>query len=155
MFIKFYNFIDQALFSEGFRPAIDIAKSVSRIGGKAQQRRIKEEAGRIKLDYLQFLELEIFTRFGARVEATMEKRIHRGQILRELLKQDRLKPLPVEFQLAWLQAFNEGLFDRFEIEEIQPQIKQLEQHLLHNPLGLNDDRDSWIAALRGWLGSAP
>ncbi len=148
-------YLDQALFSEGFRPAIDIAKSVSRIGGKAQQRRIKEEAGRIKLDYLQFLELEIFTRFGARVEATMEKRIHRGQILRELLKQDRLKPLPVEFQLAWLQAFNEGLFDRFEIEEIQPQIKQLEQHLLHNPLGLNDDRDSWIAALRGWLGSAP
>ena len=75
----------------GFRPAIDIARSVSRIGGKAQHPRIREEAGRMKLDYLQFLELEMFTRFGTRLEASMETAIQRGRILREILKQDRLR----------------------------------------------------------------
>ena len=101
-------YLDQALFAGGFLPAIDIARSVSRIGGKAQPAAIKREAGRMKLDYLQFLDLEVFTRFGARLEAGMEAQLKRGAILRELLQQDRLDPLPIRFQLAWLTAFNEG-----------------------------------------------
>ncbi|MDX2486297.1 MAG: F0F1 ATP synthase subunit alpha, partial [Gammaproteobacteria bacterium] len=88
-------YLDHTLFVSGFRPAIDIARSVSRIGGAAQHRRIKEEAGRLKLDYLQFLELEVFTRFGARLEASMEATIKRGRVLREIFKQERLMPLPV------------------------------------------------------------
>jgi F-type H+-transporting ATPase subunit alpha len=98
-------YLDAKLFDAGIRPAIDIGRSVSRIGGAAQHPRIKAEAGRMKLDYLQFLELEVFTRFGARLEASMERAIRRGQLLREILKQDRLQPLPAEFQLAWLIAF--------------------------------------------------
>ena len=86
-------------------------KSVSRIGGKAQHPAIAQEAGHMKLDYLQFLELEVFTRFGARLEASIEAKIKRGRMLREALKQDRLSPMPVEFQMAWLVAFNEGLLD--------------------------------------------
>ena len=57
----------------GFFPAIDITKSVSRVGGKAQHQHIKNEAGRMKLDYMQFLDLEIFTRFGAKLDASMQK----------------------------------------------------------------------------------
>jgi hypothetical protein len=62
-------YLDPALYARGFLPAIDITRSVSRIGGKAQLPAIKAEAGRMKLDFLQFLELEVFTRFGSRLEA--------------------------------------------------------------------------------------
>jgi len=72
----------------------------------------------MKLDYLQFLDLEVFTRFGARLESSMEKAIGRGRALREIFKQDRLEPLPIEFQMAWLVAFNDGRFDAIEPEDI-------------------------------------
>lgn len=82
-------YLERGLFSAGFRPAIDIARSVSRIGGQAQHPRVKAEAGSMKLNYLQFLELESFTRFGARLEASMEEAIQRGLVLREILKQEQ------------------------------------------------------------------
>ena len=72
----------------------------------------------MKLDYLQFLELEVFTRFGARLEASMEAAIRRGRLLREILKQDRFAPTSVVFQMAWLVAFNEGLFEDTDPDEI-------------------------------------
>ena len=146
-------YLDQNLFSSGLRPAIDIAKSVSRIGGQAQHPRIKAEAGRMKLDYLQFLELEVFTRFGARLEASMEKAIRRGRVLREILKQDRLTPLPVEFQMAWLLAFNEGLFDGVELEALPVQLQRLQEQVAASGLRLEDDREAWLGAIRRWLGT--
>ena len=85
-------YFDSALFSSGFLPAIDVTRSVSRVGGKAQPPEIKEEAGRMKLDFLQFLELEVFTRFGAKLESSMQKKIEHGGVLRQVLKQDRLSP---------------------------------------------------------------
>jgi len=112
-------------FSAGFLPAIDITRSVSRVGGKAQPPEIKKEAGRMKLDYLQFLELEVFTRFGARLEASVQKKIQRGQRLRELLKQERLRPLSFIQQLAWLLAFNRGLFDQFEPSKVRQKQAEL------------------------------
>ncbi|MCW8922967.1 MAG: F0F1 ATP synthase subunit alpha [Gammaproteobacteria bacterium] len=136
-------YLDHSLFVAGFRPAIDIARSVSRIGGAAQHRRIKEEAGRMKLDYLQYLELEVFTRFGARVEASMEAAIKRGRVLRELLKQDRLAPLPVTVQLAWLIAFNDGYFDDIEPEAAARQFDTLLQHTRHSKLVLDSPRAQW------------
>lgn len=146
-------YLDQALFAGGFLPAIDIARSVSRIGGKAQPDAIKREAGRMKLDYLQFLDLEVFTRFGARLEAGMEARLKRGAILRELLQQDRLDPLPIRFQLAWLIAFNEGLFQVVDPEDLQGLMVRLRVAVEACPLTLDDGRDTWLEALRGWLGT--
>jgi F-type H+-transporting ATPase subunit alpha len=136
-------YLDHTLFVSGFRPAIDIAKSVSRIGGKAQHRRIKEEAGRLKLDYLQFLELEVFTRFGARLEASMEATIKRGRVLREILKQDRLMPLPATVQLAWLTAFNDGCFDEVDPDEVSSQLDALIQHTRNTNLTLDSPREEW------------
>jgi len=144
-------YLDQELFVAGLRPAIDIARSVSRIGGRAQHARIKEEAGRMKLDYLQFLELEVFTRFGAKLETTMEAAIKRGRILRELLKQGRLLPLSIEFQLAWLIAFNEGLFIEIETEYLPTLLKSLEAKVSLSTLTLDSPRDEWQAALANWL----
>jgi len=149
-------YLDRELFAGGFRPAIDIARSVSRIGGQAQHPRIKEEAGRMKLDYLQFMELEAFTRFGARLEASMEAAIARGRILREILKQDRLEPLPVTFQMAWLVAFNDGCFADTDIEQVQPLLNILltgieQTGLEQSGLALDSPREAWSEAVSQWL----
>ncbi|MDH3342824.1 MAG: F0F1 ATP synthase subunit alpha [Gammaproteobacteria bacterium] len=146
-------YLDRALFVSGTRPAIDIARSVSRIGGDAQHRRIKEEAGRMKLDYLQFLELEVFTRFGARLEASMEDTIKRGRVLRALLKQDRLSPLAVTVQLVWLIAFNDGHFDNMEAEQAIAQFDILLQRTQHTKLILDSPREQWSELIARSLNS--
>jgi len=144
-------YFDARLYAAGTIPAIDVTKSVSRIGGKGQHPRIKDQAGRMKLDFLQFLELEVFTRFGAKVEATMETKIKRGRVLRELLKQDRLSPLPIEFQLAWLTGFNRGLFDDVPPEQIGPVLKHIASRLSTSRLSLDQQDEQWGEAVTSWL----
>ena len=144
-------YLDRSLFVGGFRPAIDIARSVSRIGGQAQHHRIKEEAGRMKLDYLQFLELEVFTRFGARLEASMEASIAQGRRLREILKQDRLVPLPATFQMAWLIAFNDGHFKEVAPESIHAALDLLQRQVEHTTLTLDSPRKQWSHTIEKWL----
>lgn len=144
-------YLDQNLFASGFLPAIDVTKSVSRIGGTAQHRRIKEEAGRMKLDYLQFLELEVFTRFGSQLEASMEAKIRRGRVLREIFKQDRLVPVSIEFQLAWMVGYNEGLFDALEPSTIPACLNHLEQCVAQSALTLGDGREVWQQEVTAWM----
>ena len=144
-------YLSRDLFVAGFRPAIDIARSVSRIGGQAQHPRIKEEAGHMKLTYLQFLELEVFTRFGAKLEHQMEESIKRGRLLRELLKQDRLSPQNIEFNLAWLIAFNDGMLDGYAAEDLPETLDSLAEHVRGSMLSLDSPREQWLSALSGWL----
>ena len=144
-------YLDNDLFVSGFRPAIDITKSVSRIGGKAQHRSISHQAGQMKLDYLQFLELESFTRFGQRLEASMEARIKRGRLLREILKQDRLAPLSSLFQLAWLTAFNAGFFNNVELKDILACLELINQGINTTDLTLDSPAEQWQQALGDWL----
>jgi F-type H+-transporting ATPase subunit alpha len=144
-------YLDPALYARGFLPAIDITRSVSRIGGKAQVPAIKSEAGRMKLDFLQFLELEVFTRFGSRLEASVEAKIKRGRLLRELLKQDRLSPLSPEQHMAWLVAFNEGLFDGLEGPAIYAKLDKLLQRAATDSPALSVGPEAWRTAVAGWL----
>ena len=144
-------YFDTRLYSSGVIPAIDVTKSVSRIGGKGQHHRIKEQAGRMKRDYLQFLELEVFTRFGARLEASMEAKIQRGRVLREILKQDRLSPLPIEFQMAWLIGFNRGLFDGAPPGGIGQLLQRVATRLSASSLTLDSRDEQWIEALTSWV----
>lgn len=146
-------YLRRDLFSAGVRPAIDIGRSVSRIGGKAQHPRIKEEAGRMKLDYLQFLDLETFTRFGARLEESMEQAIRRGRVLRELLKQERLAPLSVTAQLAWLVAFNDGAFTPLPLDRVQEALVQLIPAAERASLPLDAPREQWSELVRNCLSS--
>ncbi len=148
-------YLDRRLFAAGVLPAVDVPLSVSRIGGKAQHPRIREEAGRIKLDYLQFLELEVFTRFGTKLEAGTEAKIRRGRLLREILKQERLNPLPATFQLAWMIAFNTGRLDGFAPTTLPDALQQILAGLEREPLSLDAPREEWLARLNGWLGPAP
>lgn len=143
-------YFDSSLFASGFLPAIDVKKSVSRVGGKAQPPEIKEEAGRMKLDYLQFLELEVFTRFGAKLESSMQKKIERGRILRELFKQDRLTPVPIDWQIAWLAAFNDGLFDTCKPETVRDVLASLFRHVSVSGLAISTPRDQWKISLEAW-----
>ena len=145
-------YFDKRLFSSGILPAIDVTKSVSRVGGKGQHPRIKDKAGRMKLDYLQFLELEVFTRFGSRLEASIEAKIARGRVLRELLKQDRLSPLPIEFQLAWLTAFNQGLFDKVLPASIPALLDHLATRVKDSDLTLESRDEEWAEAVTQWIG---
>jgi F-type H+/Na+-transporting ATPase subunit alpha len=144
-------YLDKDLFSSGFRPAIDIARSVSRIGGKAQHANIRDQSGQMKLDFLQFLELEAFTRFGQRLEASMEARIKRGRLLRDLLKQDRLAPLSGLFQLAWLTAFNDGFFNTADSKEITTYLAKIEQGIVSTTLTLDSSHEQWRQAISDWL----
>ncbi|CAE6941463.1 Produces ATP from ADP in the presence of a proton gradient across the membrane. The alpha chain is a regulatory subunit [Vibrio sp. B1FLJ16] len=146
-------YLDRGLFSAGFRPAIDIARSVSRIGGQAQHPRVKAEAGSMKLNYLQFLELESFTRFGARLEASMEEAIQRGLVLREILKQEQFSPFQETFQLAWLVAFNDGHFKGIERQNVQPLLDILQQEVESCSLTLDSPREAWSSMVASWLSS--
>ena len=148
-------YLDPRLFAAGFLPAIDITRSVSRIGGKAQHPAIKVEAGRMKLDYLQFQELEIFTRFGSRLEASVEAKIRRGRLLRELLKQERLAPLAPEQHMAWLVAYNEGLFDGLDGDRLATKLSTLMEDSRLLSLSLENSREDWLQAVRAALAGGP
>jgi len=144
-------YFDRHMFAAGQLPAIDVRRSVSRIGGKAQPAAIKREAARLKLDYLQFLELEVFSRFGSRLEAGLQARLARGRLLRQVLKQEALQPLPPECQLAWLIAFNDERFAGMSEKALEAALGRLFAGATAGALTLEDSRESWSAAIAGWI----
>jgi len=146
-------YFDSKLFAAGMLPAIDIGRSVSRIGGKAQHPSIKKAAAHIRLDYLQFLDLELFARFGTRLEAGIEEKLRRGRLLREILKQDRLQPLSERAHLAWLLAYGEGLLDDVALERLTELMSHLLAHLPED-LTLDTPKQHWVDALRKLLSAA-
>ena len=144
-------YFDQRLFARGQLPAIDIARSVSRIGGQAQDVPIRREAGRIKLDYLQFLELENFTKLGAKVDEATSKRLRRGRVLREALKQPRLAPLAAAHHMAWLVAVNEGLLDMLPVPAVRAALDRLAGRPETQYPPLAADRAEWVEQVKGLL----
>ncbi|MHB1705322.1 MAG: hypothetical protein ACYCSH_04610, partial [Acidithiobacillus sp.] len=112
------------------------------------------EAGRLKLDYLQFLELEVFTRFGARLEASMEAKIQRGRLLRDILKQDRLTPWAIEAQFLWMVAFNDGLLDGVGTEALPTLLARLPATAAAGGLTLDMARERWVQAATDWIREA-
>jgi F-type H+-transporting ATPase subunit alpha len=148
-------YMDARLFAAGTLPAIDIGRSVSRIGGKAQHPAIKAAAARIRLDYLQFLDLELFARFGTRLDPAVEEKLRRGRQLRELLKQDRLAPLTEPAHLAWLLAFGEGLLDKYPADGVAALLPALFAAVAAAGLTLEDSRERWLAVLVQGLEQEP
>lgn len=99
------------LFQEGVLPSVDVGKSVSRVGGKAQLPAYRAVAGDLKLAVSQFEELEAFARFGTKLDEETQKTLDRGRRVREIFKQHRYDTMPVEQQIAVLIAVNSGVFD--------------------------------------------
>jgi F-type H+-transporting ATPase subunit alpha len=106
------------LFQKGILPAIDVGKSVSRVGGKAQLPAYRAVAGDLRLFYSQFEELEVFSRFGSRLDERTRQTLARGRAIREALKQSQFDPIPASEQVAILVAATAGLFDNIAPEKI-------------------------------------
>ena len=134
-------------------PAIDVGTSVSRIGGKAQDPAIAKECKRLRLDYLQFLELELFTRFGTHLDQDTAQRMKRGHLLQALFRQGRLAPRSAAYNKAWLVALNEGLLTDLEPTGLDQALSALATPCTHAAPTLDAPRTQWVDAVRSWLGA--
>ncbi|PPD30959.1 MAG: F0F1 ATP synthase subunit alpha [Methylomonas sp.] len=111
-------YLSPSLFELGVLPAVDVGKSVSRVGGKAQRAAYRAVAGDLKLAYAQFEELETFARFGARLDESTRKAINHGRRIRACLKQPEFAPVSVMAQIALLLALTAELFDTVPIDRM-------------------------------------
>lgn len=111
-------YLSPILFQKGVLPAIDIGKSVSRVGGKTQLPAYRAVSGDLRLSYAQFEELEAFSRFGTRLEESTRITLERGQRVREMLKQKQYAPIPAAVQIAVMLSVTAGLLDSVPIAQI-------------------------------------
>jgi F-type H+-transporting ATPase subunit alpha len=111
-------YLSPRLFSKGILPAVEVGKSVSRVGGKTQLAAYRNVSGDLRLAYSQFEELEAFSRFGTRMDQDTRKTLERGRRVREILKQSQYRPLSVPEQIAVLVAVNEGILDKVALDDI-------------------------------------
>jgi F-type H+/Na+-transporting ATPase subunit alpha len=118
-------YLSPGLFQKGILPAVDVGKSVSRVGGKAQLPAYRAVAGDLRLFYSQFEELEVFSRFGSRLDERTRTTLARGRAIREALKQPQFDPLPAEVQVATLVAATAGLFDSLSPEQVASVSSQI------------------------------
>jgi F-type H+/Na+-transporting ATPase subunit alpha len=103
--------LDAKLFHEGQKPAVDVGTSVSRVGGKTQAHALREAAETLRLDYAQFLELEMFTRFGGMPDTRVRNQLTRGARIRAILDQPQHAPLRLADEVALVLAVQSGLLD--------------------------------------------
>ncbi|MBP7063237.1 F0F1 ATP synthase subunit alpha [Ferrovibrio sp.] len=129
--------LDAKLFHEGQKPAVDIGRSVSRVGGKAQSALLRQEAGMLRLDYAQFLELEIFSRLGGAGNPRLQRQMQRGRAIRAILAQPANQPMRLGDQAALLVAVREGHFDGMAPEQIKLSRQQLGAWLDRHANGIN------------------
>jgi len=111
-------YLSPDLFHKSLLPAVDVGKSVSRVGGKTQLPAYREVAGDLRLSYSQYNELEVFSRFGTRLDEETRQTLERGRRVREALKQSESSPMAVREQIAVLFSVKEGLFDPIPLEKI-------------------------------------
>ncbi len=111
-------YLDAKLFHEDQKPAVDVGRSVSRVGGKTQPPALRAQSGSLRLDYTQFLELEVFTRFGGMVDDRTRKTIEHGRRIRTVLSQVQYRPQSLAMQVTLLLALSEGLLDSLEPERL-------------------------------------
>ncbi|HKV35034.1 MAG TPA: F0F1 ATP synthase subunit alpha, partial [Pyrinomonadaceae bacterium] len=119
-------FLEADLFNSGFRPAINVGNSVSRVGGSAQIKAMKQVAGTLRLDLAQFRELQAFAQFGSDLDKATQAQLARGQRLTEILKQPQYQPMDVEKQVLVIWAATNGYTDDIAVED----VKQFEAGLL-------------------------
>ncbi|MDX2485691.1 MAG: F0F1 ATP synthase subunit alpha [Pseudodonghicola sp.] len=106
------------LFHQGQKPAVDVGLSVSRVGGKTQAPVLRDAAGTLRLDYAQFLELEVFTRFGGMPEGRVREQLKRGERIRAILRQPQNAPLRLADEVALLLAVQTGLLDPLPLDAV-------------------------------------
>jgi F-type H+-transporting ATPase subunit alpha len=118
-------YVSTPLFTEGFKPAIDIGLSVSRIGSKVQWPAMRKLAGILRLEYIQFKELEKLTRIKAGVSDAVEKRLRKGRVVAEILKQDKDSPVAVEDQIVVLYGLANGFMEHLMPDQVVAYMRGL------------------------------
>ncbi len=122
-------YLEADLFNSNVRPAINVGLSVSRVGGNAQIKAMKQIAGGLRLDLAQYRELAAFAQFGSDLDKASQAQLARGQRLVEILKQDQYQPLPVEKQIAIIFAGTNGFLDDLPVEECRPFEAEMYRYL--------------------------
>ena len=122
-------FLDSELFNSGFRPAIDVGLSVSRVGGAAQTKAMRKISGRIRLDLAQYREMAAFAQFGSDLDKATQDKLAQGERLMEVLKQPQFSPYPLEEQIAILFLAVNGYLMDIKVEKIPPFVKDFLSHL--------------------------
>jgi F-type H+-transporting ATPase subunit alpha len=112
-------FLESDLFNQGIRPAINVGNSVSRVGGSAQIKAMRQVAGSLRLDLAQYRELAAFAQFGSDLDQATQRQLNRGKRLTEILKQPQYQPLPVEKQVAIVFAATNGYLDAVPVEKLR------------------------------------
>jgi F-type H+-transporting ATPase subunit alpha len=112
-------FLESDLFNQGIRPAINVGNSVSRVGGSAQIKAMRQVAGSLRLDLAQYRELAAFAQFGSDLDPATQKQLNRGKRLVEILKQPQYQPLPVVKQVAIVFAATNGYLDGIAVERLR------------------------------------
>mgnify|MGYP006286124659 CR=1 FL=1 len=120
-------YVSPDLYRKGVLPAVDVGKSVSRVGGKTQLKAYRDVASDLRLSYSQFEELETFARFSTRLDEETQKTLERGRRVREILKQPQYQPISAPEQIAVLIAITEGLFDVLDVEEIEDASRKVRE----------------------------
>jgi F-type H+-transporting ATPase subunit alpha len=113
-------YLESDLFFSGIRPAVNVGLSVSRVGGSAQVKAMRQIAGKLRLDLAQYRELAAFAQFGSDLDKATQLQLARGQRMVEVLKQGQYQPLPVEKQIATIFAGTQGLVDDLPVDQIRP-----------------------------------
>jgi F-type H+-transporting ATPase subunit alpha len=131
-------FLESDLFFSGVRPAINVGISVSRVGGNAQIKAMKQVAGRLRLDLAQFRELEAFAEFGSDLDKASQAQLDRGARIVEVLKQRQFTPYPVEEQVMSIWAATNGFLDDLPVERVQEFEAGLLDHLRSRHSGIGE-----------------
>src|SRR6185369_4676315 len=122
------------LFNQGVRPAINVGNSVSRVGGSAQIKAMRQVAGSLRLDLAQYRELAGFAQFGSDLDPATQRQLNRGKRLTEILKQPQYQPLPVEKQVAIIYAATNGYLDDVPVDRLRQYEEQLYRFFdVHQP----------------------
>ena len=124
-------YLEPELFNSGVRPAINVGISVSRVGGDAQIKAMKQVAGKLRGDLQQYRELLTFAQFGTELDKISQAQLDRGVRLTEILKQGQFHPLPVEKQILIIYAGNRGFLDEFPVSRIPEYERKLEEYFAH------------------------
>jgi F-type H+-transporting ATPase subunit alpha len=112
-------YLDTSLFNSGIRPAINVGLSVSRVGGSAQPRGMRQVAGRLRLDLAQYREYAMFLEFGTELDMATQKKIERGKRIEEILKQGAHEVQPIEEQIITFYLANGGFLDSYPVEKVK------------------------------------
>ena len=150
-------FLESDLFNSGVRPAINVGNSVSRVGGAAQIKAMKQVAGTLRIDLAQYRELAAFAQFGSDLDKATQNQLERGKRLTEILKQPQYQPLPVENQVFVIWAATNGYTDDVEVEDLRKFTDDLLKHVENAHPGIMQtmrEKKAISDDLKGQLGQA-